>query len=315
VVTSLSPRRTYLLAILAGIAVYPAHLIVRAAIGGVLKGLGRSVDDLHLLLAPGEGLGGYVLGVWLYRLLVFGLVALAAAFWTKRRLGTAPAAVALSVAVLIGTTAWLAGLGASAAEGARARAHERQLQTRIEGSLHLNGLEAELTTPLSAEVDPTYVPEGRSDYRDLNLRIEIDVRREGTYRFLLRLDPGDPLQHGASGRSFTFDRILTLQPGRQTLPVRIGVDELQAQRGLLWSWVDTDSTVVELTVAARVSRGDIEALSGVDLEQEIERLRVRGARDSDLAVLRPQGTYVDKFVVRSEFRVAGTAAPRTLARP
>lgn len=292
-----SGSRRFLLAAALGVAVLPAVFLLRLAIGLVLGGFGSSVDAVHLLLAPVGGLGGYLAGVAVYRLLTFLFVAALAIAWSWRRWSARPALVTGGVALAAGILVAALGVRGAVETGERARAVTEESRRLIEGSLAVEGLEAEVRPEV------------------LRLALPVTVRRSGSYRFHLRWDPADSDDPDVANRGFVFDTVLALEPGGQRLPIRIEADALTGRWGMLWRWSEDGSSEVELTVGLLLDVAELEEMGGADLAEIMERIRASGARAEDLEALRPpEGEPVLKFVSRDTFRVEAVPVLRREAR-
>lgn len=288
----------YLRATALGLAVLPAVLLVRLAIGFGLRALGGDLDTVHLLLAPERGLGGYLMGVLAFRLLTFAAVAVAAVAWSWRRWTARPALVTGAVAVVAGLV--LAGVGFwSATEAAeRARRAGDDVRSRIEASLTVHDLEAVAV-----------------DTGALELVLPATVRRAGAYRLRLRLEPAPSDDPDVADRAFVLDTVLTLEPGEARLPLRIGVDDLTERWGLLWRWSTAGASEAEVSVGLLLDRAELDELGGAELAALVEWVRRAGARPEDMEALRPPGGGpVHKFVSRDTFRVAAVPVLRRVAR-
>lgn len=279
--------RRYLLAGVLGLAVLPAVLLLRIVVGLVLAALGSGLDAAILWLAPEPGLGGYFMAVVAFRLLTFLLVTALAVEWSRRRWSLRPALVTGAVALVAGGA--VAGLAwRSAAEaGERARRSGDELRGRVERSLTLRGLEANVTPG------------------ELEIGLPATVRRAGSYRFRLTLTPERVDDPDVATRAFVLDTVIELGVGEQRVPIRIGAADLADRWGMLWRWSETAASEAEVTVGLLLDAAQIEELGGVDLSAMLERLRSAGARSEDLEALRPpEGRRVHKFVSRDTFRLA-----------
>lgn len=301
--TAAPGRRRLLASAAVGVAVLPATLVARSAVALLSRAAGTDLDAVHLLLAPGDGLGGYLAGIVLFRAVTFAAVTAGAIAWSwrrwSRREGLTTGVVAIAAGLVVAGMSYRAASD-TAAGYERAAAEARD---RVERSLSVGRPESHLEDPLAS---------GR--FGTLSLGLPLRVERPGSYRFYLRLAPVSGSARSASGHTFELDTVVELDRGAHRLPMRLDAEALQRQRGLLWWWRDDGVTRAELTVGLLLGREELEELGGLDLDAAIERLRRAGARPGDLESLRPPaGRPVHKFVSRDTFRIEATPEIRTTA--
>lgn len=183
---------------------------------------------------------------------------------------------------------------------------------QIKDSAKIHAASIELKDELNASRDPSYIPEFDKAYETGILLLDLEVQEHGKYTFDLNL-----LAPSSSGRNqaFKLDFTRQLNVGQQRLSFPIPVQLLTKKKGLLWSWIPEHRSEISINLSRLITPAEIESLTGVNLDAEIQKLRESGTKEKYLEELRvPHDKEISHFVGQKQLSLNAAPVMRTIAK-
>ena len=266
-------------AVVVGLFIYACHAFLFIATTGTLWLLGRDLDYLHALLAPGNQGEQYFLGVLRLQLILFVLSLIVLTLFAWRRFRSARlVGIVFSIALLQGLFCWALESYTAGKTGPRALISPEEEQALFAAMLQV----------MSARVEPTASPADAEGLEqppgNATITLSLDVRHPGLYRFLV----GIAVDQHKPPKRFSFERTISLKPGRQEFRLPVPASELEKQRKAPWLWTEEQESRLGTRVLLVTSVQDLAAILGRDPQREEIDMRSMGVGEKDLASLFPK---------------------------